>query len=428
MPIESSDKQSVEKASEKQSLAVNFGSSLFDAAVQRPVNAVGQIVGHELPLMQLVHVDKPTTSAEKIVTGAGAAIGTLAPFLLSRGAVRGALGEKLGTGVMAAVAENAATGFVVGSVFSPTEKGQNFWTARLASGLTDAGTFAALGGTSKALAGSKAFMATTESTMLARVGLGSAKGALSGLPAGFVNAELGSLTSGRGMARGDEVSNHMRDYALFGAALGGIDGIARIKARAAQVPESAKPAEVAETKLPAEGKPVQMDALAATKIDKAIPVDSRNYIGEGDEGKVYSNLDGTVTKVFLDPSHDVQAVKSIFDRLDQLGVRTPKISAVGTTAEGHPAMRIEQIGDGDHLRYQLISGELTAKDMTALNHQYYDFADKIINAGIRIDWQLKNMRFQDGKLYILDPSFLKEQPMSESLVELFSSSIGPRRR
>lgn len=47
----------------------------------------------------------------------------------------------------------------------------------------------------------------------------------------------------------------------------------------------------------------------------------------------------------------------------------------------------------------------------------------IKKAGIRIDWNLKNMRFEDGKLYILDPSFLKKEPFTDGLVELFGKGI-----
>lgn len=87
---------------------------------------------------------------------------------------------------------------------------------------------------------------------------------------------------------------------------------------------------------------------------------------------------------------------------------------------------MEQIGDGDSLNFQLITGELTRADMVALLQQYYAFGGALTSSGIRIDWQLKNMRFQDGKLYILDPSFVQEVPISPLTINRYAQAIGPR--
>lgn len=172
---------------------------------------------------------------------------------------------------------------------------------------------------------------------------------------------------------------------------------------------------------------VEVERVAAqAESNKVIAVDKKNYLGEGDEGKVYSNGDGTVTKVYFDAATSVEAIKAIYTRLDLLGVRVPKIREVGRSPDGLPAIKMDQVGDGDHLQFQLLSRQLSAADMTALRQQYYAFGDAITNAGIRIDWQLKNMRFEDGKLYILDPSFLKEQPLAPSTVDRYGSAIGPR--
>ena len=40
--------------------------------------------------------------------------------------------------------------------------------------------------------------------------------------------------------------------------------------------------------------------------------------------------------------------------------------------------------------------------------------------------EAENMRFQDGKLYILDPSFVKEEPMSLLTLNRYAQAIGPR--
>jgi hypothetical protein len=42
---------------------------------------------------------------------------------------------------------------------------------------------------------------------------------------------------------------------------------------------------------------------------------------------------------------------------------------------------------------------------------------------VRIDWQLKNMRWQDGKLYVLDPSFMKR---GETIGEGLLAHMRPR--
>jgi hypothetical protein len=40
-------------------------------------------------------------------------------------------------------------------------------------------------------------------------------------------------------------------------------------------------------------------------------------------------------------------------------------------------------------------------------------AKTLQNNGMRIDWQLKNMIRDQGKLYLVDPSFLKPEPQDQ---------------
>ncbi len=445
-PIE----RSPEEPTEKQSLATQVVASTFDGAVQRPLNGLtelgGQLTGVKLPKLDIMHPSKPTTKAEGFIQAAGSTIGMIVPFVLTRGAVRGALGSKLSTSLASAAVENGATGFIVGSVLTPSEKGKNFWESRLATGLTDGATFATLGVTAKSLGGTKALASTSESLLLSRVSKATGVGVLSGLPAGLVNAEFDSITHGRGLAKLDEVAGRMKDFALFGGLLGGASAV---KVRPFALAEQLKPAQVVKPIEPlapvemiktvevakpvpvAKAEPAALEVKTESKAtrtqrEKEIAVNKKNYLGEGDEGKVYSNGDGTVTKVYFDQATNVEAVKAIYTRLESIGIRLPKILEVGKGPEGRPAIKMEQIGDGDHLQYQLISGQLSAADMTALRQQYYAFGDAITKAGIRIDWQLKNMRFENGKLYILDPSFLKEQPLAPSTVDRYGSAIGPR--
>lgn len=174
------------------------------------------------------------------------------------------------------------------------------------------------------------------------------------------------------------------------------------------------------------------DALGP-HIDDAAPTSApikfsrMNEIGRGDEGIVYSNGGSppTVTKVFHDRAVDVEAVRSMYRKLQGIGLNMPDILSVGKTADGRPALIMRQIGDGDNLQTQLSLGQIAPEDRQSLIRQYYSAVDQLKKAGWRIDLNLKNMRFEDGKLWILDPSFLKEGSI-DPMVEVYGPAIGPR--
>ncbi len=147
--------------------------------------------------------------------------------------------------------------------------------------------------------------------------------------------------------------------------------------------------------------------------------------GEG-EGDIYDNKNGTVTKIYYDKSVDATQKRAMYTRLESIGVTVPKIFDHGTTSDGQPALVIEKVGDGDNLKFQLISGELSAADKESIRQQYYAMGDTLQRNGISVDWNLGNMRYENGKLYLLDPSFIKEVPMSTSFVDMFGRSLGPR--
>jgi hypothetical protein len=156
---------------------------------------------------------------------------------------------------------------------------------------------------------------------------------------------------------------------------------------------------------------------AAAKI---LSVNKRALLGGETEGNVFSNGDGTVTKVFHNMNHDAAATKSMYTELEQLGVKVPKTFEVGKTAEGNPALRMQQVGDGDNLQIQLLTGQIPRSEMPSVLSQYDAMAQKINSANIRIDWSLKNMTWHDRELYMLDPSFLKRgETMHPSFVEMF---------
>ncbi len=457
-------------------LVAEFSAAAFDSAIQRPINGLsqlgGKLIGHELPQLHLVDIAKPATSGEMFAQQAGAAVGMLVPYLGTRALVRGAAGSRLGTGYGAVALEGGATGFLMGSVLTPVENNQPFWVSRLANGFTDAGTFAVLNVAGKGISSTKALSITSETPLVGRITRGALGGAISGLPAGFAHAELHSITHGNGLASAPEVAGDMAGFAIFGGLLGGavgarapsrfrplVEGEAKGKSPFATKVETAevKPNGGVDSKIASTPSPIDATASpggtglipvrqanivegkrearlsepaerpgAGEAGEKILKVKKSGYIDAGDEGSVYSNGDGSVTKVYKDAGRSMEAMKDIFDKLNSIGIKTPKILEYGKTEEGLPAMRMQQIGDGDPLRMQLIMREIQGADMASLRQQYYAYADALKEAGIRIDWNTKNMRFENGNLYILDPSFLKNEPMSDLTVNMFAGGIGPR--
>ncbi|HNB23352.1 MAG TPA: hypothetical protein PKZ32_13060 [Candidatus Melainabacteria bacterium] len=454
-------------------LVADFGAAAFDSAIQKPINGLtqltGKLTGHELPQLSLVETAKGTTGSEVFAQQAGSAVGMLVPFLGTRALVRSGLGGRLGTGYAAAAAEGGLTGLAMGTVLTPVENGQPFWQTRLANGLTDAGTFSVLNIAAKGVGSMKSLAVTGETSVLGRIGKGAVAGSLAGLPAGFAHAELNSITHGKGAAGAAEIAGDMTGFALFGGLLGGASGmrsnhrlLSAKDAPAAQ--KSGATAEIPVTKPPeppvtvSEAGRVNAPREAVKADSPVLPEGTRvytteemlrivqaresaalrptekpaetvlrtrreGYIDGGDEGKVYTNYDGSVTKVYHDKGRSMEDGRAMYEQLQAIGIRTPKILEIGKTPEGQPALRMEQIGDGDSLRFQLMMREIQGDALKELGRQYWGFADTLKKAGIRIDWNLKNMRFEDGKLYILDPSFLKRENFTHELVEMFGKGI-----
>lgn len=162
----------------------------------------------------------------------------------------------------------------------------------------------------------------------------------------------------------------------------------------------------------------ELGAGAASAVERPIlAVNKARYIGQGDEGMVFSNGDGSITKVFKNADHDVNSVAGMYDRLDKLGVRLPKVLETGITAEGQPAMRFQQIGGGNNLQEQLMLQEVPPHEMAALRAQYDDMARVLNENNTRIDWNLKNMVWHDRKLWITDPSFVKDEPLGDFIIK-----------
>jgi hypothetical protein len=395
-----------DKSTDKQSEAAQFASAAFYAAIQKPVNGALQSVERlttlPLPRMNIVdaqEADGPNaTAAQK----GGEILGSVVPYVASRAAAHYGL-SGLAAPFRSAAAEGAVAGALMGGVLTPVDDKENFWQKKGALALTDAATFGTMEGTGKALKAFKPLAQISEDSVLQGIGKGALRGAVSGLPAGFVNAETKSITDGDGMASPEQIRAAMGQFALFGAALGAADGgMAKVRF-----------SEAAESK-------VTYDPKHIVSFDR-----TRNIGGES-EGNVYSNGDGTITKVFKDKDKDVSKVKSMFDILRSLKINTPKIMEMGKTEDGYPAIKMQRLGNSDHLRTQLIENTLSPRDRASLVDQYYGAAEALNKAGKRIDWQLKNMKMHEGKLYIFDPSFMQDKPMGRELVDFFGRAVGRR--
>jgi hypothetical protein len=176
--------------------AVEFGRSAWDSAVTKKVNGVRQLFGAEIStnpepqregMQQLAHVAGSAAGdiLDFVILSklAGKGIGAITSRFAGRSAAMSFLAES-------AVARNAANGALVGfangSILTPTKEGESGFQ-RLGNGLTEAGTFATLGGMSSKYADalSQGFLSRVRAN------------AVSGGTAGLVHSQLHAWTHGR---------------------------------------------------------------------------------------------------------------------------------------------------------------------------------------------------------------------------------------
>ncbi|MGH9552507.1 MAG: hypothetical protein ACRD3W_24210, partial [Terriglobales bacterium] len=147
------------------------------------------------------------------------------------------------------------------------------------------------------------------------------------------------------------------------------------------------------------GKDGAVTRTPLTESTTPIAFNKSGYVGEGDEGIVYDNGNGTVTKVFTDPARDAKTTAGMFDYLDSIGVKVPRVHEFGKTADGRQALVMDMVGDGDNLQTQLLLGQVPRSEYPQLSDQYSSMAKKLQDNNVRIDWQLKNMIWSDGQLH-----------------------------
>lgn len=241
-------------------LSVDFMHSAVYAGIQSPLTGATQLIDQ----VAGTHLDKAVSfieapehakfgSADWHAQQLGSALGTVLPFLAVHKGLSATLGE---TAIMSnPIAQGAGSGLVFGSIFQPTESGENFWSSRLKNGVVSGVTFGAIGGFNGALgklADSEALSGTFAQRL---VGNQVFSGIASGVPAGLVSAETGSLLAGKGLASGQDLAQSAYSYGLIGGAFGTLGVFAQ---RRSQPPADARSdAPVPSIARPAEDMPVQ---------------------------------------------------------------------------------------------------------------------------------------------------------------------------
>jgi hypothetical protein len=221
---------------------LEFLRSAAYSGLQTPVNGVVQIVDHYahtdiLPSVQFVNAPAEASfgSFDWHVQQLGNAAGIAVPFFFLNkgvGAVLGRAGTAATVGltneltlgsVLRPVGQAALTGAIFDGVFRPVSPEQgNFERARFNNAVTGGATFGTL---------------TLGTVGLGAMGMRSqiAAGILSGLPAGAVSAEVGSLMAGRGHASWNDIGESAYGFAFVGGSLGAVHSIeSRIRGNSAE--------------------------------------------------------------------------------------------------------------------------------------------------------------------------------------------------
>lgn len=257
------------------SLIGEFAQSALYAGIQTPIDGITQLVNHTmdsevLPSVQLIDAPQQTEfgSANWHAQQVGGAAGMLLPFLAVSKVTRGAM-TKAGfsaesamgarglwnarTGL--AIAESGISGFVYDAALKPVAPNEgNFWQARLKHGLTGAATFSTLTASSIGLRGlgTTAFAKATGTGALLRNEI--AVGTMSGLPAGLVAAESGSLLIHGRHASAKELAQSAYTMSFAGGALSGMHQLAGQPTRHAEQLQKFNPTRVSTMMEAARGK------------------------------------------------------------------------------------------------------------------------------------------------------------------------------
>lgn len=219
-------------------------SALY-SGVESPVNAVGQLWNNTAgnyvgKVGELGLVSAPTEadfgSARWHAQTIGGAAGMVAPFLIARGGVRGAVGASKGmtsrivgsartfelttsqsAKLLAPVLEAGTTGAVFEGVFRPVDpKEGDFWSVRARNAGVGFGTFSVLGGTSQGLKALDRVAFASSPWKINTFKHDVARQLIAGGTAGLADAQFRSIASGKGLAQTNDLVKSAYTFALLG--------------------------------------------------------------------------------------------------------------------------------------------------------------------------------------------------------------------
>lgn len=298
------------------SLVGDFLYSAAYAGLQTPASGVGQLVDkvagtHIQDKVQFMSAPTEAKfgSANWHAQQLGGAVGMIAPFMVTAagtkwGLARAGLAAE-GSGLLGAaqlaknakslaILEGAASGFAFDFATRPVQDGEgNFWAARLKHGVTGAATFGTLTASSiglRSLGGSAAAELTGAKKVLTDIGIGTA----SGLPAGLVAAQSGSLLTHGKLASLEETGKSMYTMGFVGGFLSYMH----------QIPGQRKSfAETVIEQATARDRATNLQNLLAARSLKA------------ESGATVSDAMSGITTVGRDGSTTPKSSRSILDRL-----------------------------------------------------------------------------------------------------------------
>ncbi|MBI2809682.1 MAG: hypothetical protein HYX67_02465 [Candidatus Melainabacteria bacterium] len=217
-----------------------FANATVYSALEQPALGISQFFGTDASkkvtgIFSSFGIEAP--KADSSISGwtantLGGAVGMLLPFALTKGGLSkaGVFGEAAESGLLSqrstlglTLKESAYTGFVYGSVLTPSKETDSAGTLlkdRLLGGVGSAATFTTL------TAGSFGLGRLAETNIAGRLGVDVAlrnpilAGSLSGLPAGIVSSEYDSLTKNGTFASASELGQSMAGMALVGGVFG----------------------------------------------------------------------------------------------------------------------------------------------------------------------------------------------------------------
>ncbi|HEY9791513.1 MAG TPA: hypothetical protein V6D22_14015 [Candidatus Obscuribacterales bacterium] len=259
---------------------VDFYKSATTAAIGDPLRGIAQIADSGLNLVGIhadldgkiksglstVGIEKPKDAAfgtsNWYMQQLGSAAGMMVPFMGARLGIGRVVGSALGeeSSLLKAFDESktfgggtlnwagreatlsAASGFTYGTLLRPSDEQNvgtlNFVSDRLHQGTNDGATFGLMGFAnpfmSKAVGAAATIIEKPLATerLISRLALAQkvaalamrnpiSSGALSGLPGGFINAEMGARQRGRWLPTGEELKENLIGMSFIGGAFGG---------------------------------------------------------------------------------------------------------------------------------------------------------------------------------------------------------------